>query len=130
MPKIPFTSENASEMAYRSHAAREQATRERKELVERAKDAIALAESIPEYVVTRLARVRVQLDRIDDMLMKERDPSKLDRLASAQSRLAQQERELAGRPLPGSLRPTGKPTRSRPDSLPQAGFSNDGGNGG
>jgi hypothetical protein len=39
------------------------------------------------------------------MMMTEEDPAKIDRLASAQARLAEQERLLAGRPLPGSRRP-------------------------
>ena len=53
----------------------------------------------------RLARVRAELTRLDDLLKAETDPVKLDKLASALSRLAEQERQLAGRPLPGSLRP-------------------------
>jgi hypothetical protein len=59
-----------------------------------------------EFSRARLARVRAQLNRIDDLLEAEVDPQRLDKLASAQSRLAEQERQLAGRPLPGSLRPT------------------------
>jgi hypothetical protein len=58
-----------------------------------------------EYTERRLARVRRQLDKIDRMVMKETDPGKLDRLAAASMRLADQERKLAGRPDPGSYRP-------------------------
>jgi hypothetical protein len=54
----------------------------------------------------------MQLDRIDGMIEKETDPMKLDRLASAQARLAEQERLLAGRPMPGSFRPK-KPAERR-----------------
>jgi hypothetical protein len=57
------------------------------------------------YVSARLSRVRLQLDRVDEMMMTEKDPQKLDRLASAQARLAEQERIMSGRPLPGSRRP-------------------------
>ena len=53
----------------------------------------------------RLERVRLQLDRIDAMMLVEVEPALLDRLASAQARLSEQERILAGRPLPGSRKP-------------------------
>jgi hypothetical protein len=56
--------------------------------------------------------VRKHLDRLDELMMTETDPQKLDRLASAQARLAEQERILDGRPLPGSLRP--KPPKPLP----------------
>ncbi len=46
------------------------------------------------------------------MMLKETDPQKLDRLASAQTRLAEQERIMSGRPLPGSRRP-GKEARQQ-----------------
>lgn len=50
-------------------------------------------------------RVRAQMRRLDEMLSRERDPLSLDRLARALAVLAEQERLLDGRPLPGSLRP-------------------------
>jgi hypothetical protein len=53
----------------------------------------------------RLLRVREQLDRLDKLILAEKDPQRIDRLASAQARLAEQERILDGRPLPGSHRP-------------------------
>ncbi len=102
MPR--FTPQNAREMAVRSLESR----RERKSKRE---DASAFPHPTPQetapdpnYVARRLARVREQLDRVDCMMMKEKDPQKLDRLASAQARLAEQERILDGRPLPGSRR--------------------------
>jgi hypothetical protein len=65
------------------------------------------------------------------MMMSEDDPQRLDRLASAQMRLAEQERILAGRPLPGSRKPAPErvagrrsapslhaPTPSEPSALP------------
>jgi hypothetical protein len=62
----------------------------------------------------RLVRVRKQLNRLDEMMMTENDAQKLDRIASAAARLAEQERQLAGRPMPGSLRPRSeKDTRRR-----------------
>lgn len=57
------------------------------------------------YRLSRLACVRAHLDRLDKMLQTEKDPRDLDRLASATARLSEQERLLAGRPLPGAHRP-------------------------
>lgn len=57
------------------------------------------------YLEKRLKTVRAQLDRIDTLMASEEDPQRLDRLASAQARLAEQERLLADRPMPGSKRP-------------------------
>jgi len=59
-----------------------------------------------DFPKSRLARVRSQLIRLDLMMEKETDPQRLDRIASAQVRLAEHERQLAGRPMPGSLRPS------------------------
>lgn len=73
----------------------------------------AMREQLPEYQTKRLGRVRLQLDRLDQMLMTETDPQKLDRLASAQSRLSEQERQLSNRPLPGTLRPQSPGKRSK-----------------
>ena len=58
------------------------------------------------FTARRLSRVRDQLDRIDDLAADETDPKRLKELADATTRLAEQERILAGRPLPGSRRPT------------------------
>lgn len=115
MPLI--TTANAREMAARSHDSR----RKRAEARQAARE---LAASIPqttsqqdasdEFITKRLARVRKQLDRLDGMIEKEIDPMKLDRLASAQARLSEQERILAGRPMPGSFRPKKPPEQPRP----------------
>jgi hypothetical protein len=112
-----FTTATAREMAARSHAARLKRTTQREA-------ARVVAPGFPQakpqqdddalFIAKRLARVRKQLDRIDGMIEKEIDPMKLDRLASAQARLAEQERILAGRPMPGSLRPKKPPEQARP----------------
>jgi hypothetical protein len=60
------------------------------------------------YTCTSLPRVRSHLDRLSALLAIEMDPARLDRLAAAFGKLSEVERQLAGRPLPGSLRPTGK----------------------
>jgi hypothetical protein len=61
----------------------------------------------------QLLRVRRQLELLAaqtmDELQKQQpekpDAQRLDRLASATARLSEVERQLAGRPMPGSLRP-------------------------
>lgn len=63
------------------------------------------------YLATRLAGVREQLRLIDQRIAEEAgrpkaDGQRLSWLATASARLAEQERQLAGRPLPGSLKPT------------------------
>ena len=112
-----FTTANAREMAARSHAARLKRATQREAAREVAP---GLPQAKPQqdddtlFIAKRLARVRKQLDRIDGMIEKEIDPMKLDRLASAQARLSEQERLLAGRPMPGSFRPKKPPERARP----------------
>jgi hypothetical protein len=112
-----FTAANAREMAARSHAACLKRTTQREAAPEVAP---GLPQSNPQpnddtlFIAKRLARVRNQLDRLDGMIEKEIDPMKLDRLASAQARLSEQERLLAGRPGPGSFRPKKPPEQARP----------------
>lgn len=72
---------------------------------QRLEQARIAAENATPHEKRRLLRVREQLDRLDQMMMTENDPQRLDRIASAQSKLAEQERILDGRPLPGSRRP-------------------------
>jgi predicted S18 family serine protease len=49
-----------------------------------------------EFASRRLERVRAQLERLDDMMEKEKDANKLERLAAAAHRLAEQEAFLSG----------------------------------
>ena len=58
-------------------------------------------------------RVRAQLDKVDRMIAEERDPVKLDRLASTSARLEEQERRLSNRSLPPTLKAPAR-QRSRP----------------
>ena len=69
------------------------------------------------YRILRLSRVRRQLDKIDEMIASEPDPQKLDRLASAQMRLAEQERQLSGRSLPPTIRPAKSSSKRPPPSI-------------
>ena len=111
-----FTSETAAEAARKSHSP--DSARFRLPQV------VAEPDDDP-YLVARLNRVRAQLDKLDRMMISELDPAKLDRIASAQARLAEQERILAGRPLPGSRKPAqDRPQRRQsitpePDPTPQ-----------
>lgn len=111
---MAITSDNARELQQKAVASRK-LRQEQKQAEAFAALTAAMAQQLPEYVAARLARVRLQLDRLDQMLMDESDPQKLDRLASAQSRLSEQERQLSGRPMPGSLKPSNaRSSRSRP----------------
>jgi len=95
-------------MAARSAEVRRENRKSAKEAKERR--AALVASQTPEagavYVARELRQVRQQIDRLNGMLDQEADPVRLDRLCSAITRLSERERQLAGRPLPGSLRPT------------------------
>ena len=118
-----FTAANAKEMAAKSHAAR----------LQRLASGNLAGESLPQtprvgpdeaagsYEIKRLARVRKQLDLVDKAFEAEAtkatpDGQRLNWLAQAQERLAEQERVLDNRPLPGSRRP--RDPASRRASLP------------
>jgi hypothetical protein len=107
-----FTAATAPEMAAKSHASRKQ----------RPGNGNLAGESSPQtpqagpheaataYVNARLSRVREQLDLVDKRITEQAkaktvDGQVLNWLCAAQERLAEQERILAGRPLPGSRRP-------------------------
>jgi len=124
MPLI--TCANARQLAAKALIAR-RANRERqRNLDQRIADLTAKLtaltpvprEQLSGYVEQRLTRVRKQLDRLDDLLSKETNPQRLDRLASAQYRLSEQERILSGRPLPGSRRPSQEREVRRAPYLP------------
>lgn len=72
------------------------------------------------FTSTTLSRVRDQMSLLADMMKKEKDPARLDRLAAAFGKLAEVERQLAGRPLPGSLRPTNRPAAGGMIEQPQS----------
>ena len=72
------------------------------------------------FAKRRLARVRAQLDRLDDELAEcsLEDSKRIKELTDAQLRLSEQERILAGRPLPGSRRPAAERAPRLGDSAP------------
>jgi hypothetical protein len=81
------------------------------------KPQVAPPKSAPDgFLSERLAHTRTLWTRLDDEIDRVLDAGKLDgqlldRLASARSRLREDERILRREPLPGSLRPTAKPAR-------------------
>ena len=115
-----FTSANAREMARRGNVARW--SRPVAEPVQRAMPASPASVAGPvadEYQQRRLARVRRQLDDNDahvdaELAKRQPDARRLKELVDAQIRLSEQERLLAGRPMPGSLRPKTHDPRRRP----------------
>jgi len=65
------------------------------------------------YVRDQVKRLRQHIDRLNAKLLEAEDAGEIDRLASALGRLREMERQLSGRPLPGSYRPTETAKRSR-----------------
>lgn len=100
LAKFCFTSETAA------LARRKRSEYERQRDAMPTPQALARNATLDDFNASRLVRVREQLEKLDAMIEKETDAQKLDRLASAQSRLSEQERILDGRPLPGSRRPS------------------------
>lgn len=106
-----ITSANAREFAVRSVAARKQRALERESSAAVPVAVLAQAAgSTDDYQAKRLVRVRAQLDTLDARLEAELRAAKPDSrrikdICDAQTRLAEQERQLSGRPLPGSRRP-------------------------
>ena len=120
---IPFNSETArlgAKIAWEKRRQREEERRKRIEEdrlreEEKAREAM---EDGKRYLHSTLMRVRRQMEKFQDMMMEEEDPQKLDRLASAFAKLAEQERILDNRPLPGSHRPKApKPDKSSSPTL-------------
>jgi len=113
-----WTAEQAALFSVKGVEARNRNRANRESLPKPASRAVAVQphDVTDGYNVQRLMRVRKQLNRIDSMMEREDDPQKLDRLASAQARLSEQERILRGEPLPGSRRPAPERKSSRGQS--------------
>jgi uncharacterized membrane protein YccC len=108
-----FTTETARE-AQRQSAIKRRANRIASRQEGPCQPANQPAKEPDTHPFARLARVRTQLDGVDDALALELkrgdklDAQKLDRLAAASSRLEEQERRLSGRSLPAVRRDNGK----------------------
>ena len=102
MPTFQITSANARELQAKSTLARLEA----KAALALAKASEAQFPQIDPYLAKRLSRVRIQVESLNKLLDTELDPQKIDRLVNAIYRLTELERVIAGRPLPGSYKPT------------------------
>lgn len=124
MPEMPlFTAENAAEMAKRSWAptsARHAADNPPDNNA--GQDGALFTQAAGQYAGERLMRVRRQLASLDKKIgelileASEENAGAIDRLCAAQAKLAEQERILAGRPLPGSHRPRQSAGPRRPSA--------------
>lgn len=74
----------------------------------------------PTFLSEQRDEMRARMKKLSALMNEEADPSKLDRLASAYAKLADSERILDGRPLPGSHRPASGSARRQPaPAMPQ-----------
>lgn len=87
---------------------------EEERLIKSAEASAQLPANAPEddYLSERLGTVRKQIAGLDAMIEGAADAQTIDRIASAIARLSELERLYAGRPLPGSRRPSAD--RSKP----------------
>ncbi len=104
-----FTTENAAEMGKRGAEARWNKPATITPIAE---------QPAIDYTTIRLMHVRKQLDRLDSLASEETDTKRCKEFADATSRLQEQERQLAGRPLPGTLKPSSAKPR-RPETMPE-----------
>lgn len=110
---------NASELGAMGAKKRWEAFRAEKIAAETARLLPATEATIDRFTQDRLLRVRKQLEKIDRMLEEELDPAKIDRLASAASRLEEQERRLSNRSLPPTLKAGTVKTKRSSGSAPE-----------
>lgn len=81
---------------------------EEERLIKSAEASAQLPANAPDdsYLSERLGTVRKQIAGLDAMIEGAADAQTIDRIASAIARLSELERLYAGRPLPGSRRPS------------------------
>lgn len=122
MPLHRFTSENAARFGRMGADARR---RKQEQIVaaaqaEEQRQSDLARDLLPadDYLRERLLYVRRQLKRLDEMLLVENDAQKLSWLATTTAKLAEQERVICGRPMPGQYRPTSPRRRSDPMPIP------------
>ena len=100
-----FTAENAAKYAALAHAANRDRIATDKAVANADELAVIPADSAESFTMRRLMRVRCQLEKLDRLAATAHSSKRLKELADATTRLSEQERILAGRPLPGSRRP-------------------------
>lgn len=67
------------------------------------------------FVSEQLAQVRAEMVRLQGLASKLKEPLDIERMNRAIGTLAERERILAGRPLPGSHRPTSRRSKRNSD---------------
>jgi hypothetical protein len=113
--KAFFTKANASEYARKGNAIRwHSLPKPEPQPVTSLPEPVRIAQD--DFTQRKLARVRVQIERVEDLLTAATEPQAVDRYAAALARLYEIERILAGRPLPGSRRPAAEPKGSTQDA--------------
>jgi hypothetical protein len=108
-----FTAETARIAAIRSHAVT--SARNRPVAPPEPPAPVTQPTLIPadDFTARKIARVRDQIERVENLLTDAVEPQAVDRFAAALARLYEIERILSGRPLPGSRRPEkDKPART------------------
>ncbi len=111
---MAFTKENAAAYSKQAHEARWHP-----KLPEIAEETSAASrEALPQdkYQAKTLSRVRRQLEKCFEMMAKEEDPGKIDRLASAIARLNELDRQLSNRSLPPTLKANAVNPRRKPST--------------
>lgn len=97
-------------MARRATAARK--LREKAEAEESARRAAVGGLTEAEYVMRRITRTREQIEELDRKMSRSSDPRAIKALSDAMKNLAELERVLSGRPLPGSNKPSSPPRKA------------------
>ena len=107
---VPFTRETAQVFARRSHEAR---ARNKLAKIQAETNPVIASQSLTQlaqdcFAGNTLKRVRKQIALVQDQMdnfLETGETKPLKELSDCLARLAEIERQLAGRPLPGSLRP-------------------------
>ena len=121
---MPITAENARELQLKGVAKRKENVQKLRDLADKPPEIIVLSSSpgtnsTEPFQVETLRRVRKQIEQVQDAMDNaleggKPNPVTIRGLADALARLAEIERQLAGRPLPGSFKPSSKSPRSSP----------------
>jgi hypothetical protein len=131
MPVTPWTPEQASFFARKGAAdrkARLKRLAEREAILDKliAQAGEKAAEPVAQpgqgvensYASQQVVILREQLARLHDQLRACDEPADILRLATAVAKLGEYEAQLAGRPSPGSMRPSARQARHPVNSLP------------
>jgi hypothetical protein len=111
----PYTKEAAAIAGRKSAAILKQIKAAEAKRIAQLEQLAAKAKLQPshEYLEQRIKNTRLTIERLEKLLMRAKNTQDLDKLASALSKLADLERVLDGRPLPGTRRPKADRASSR-----------------